>query len=106
MIRYINYKTLEIEGSFYQENLVVEYTGRIFSWEKDHPNIKKQDIDLFLNKNPEIVVIGKSDAIQVADEITKENTLFVIDDLKEAVKCFNKAINMGKRVVGVFDLES
>ncbi len=106
MINYISGEAVEIRGVIYRENLVVDSSGKIFSWNKNHKGIQEEDINLFLEKKPEIMIIGKKEEVKITDSIMDGETFFVIDEIKEAVISFNFFLQSGKKVLGVFNLKS
>ncbi len=107
-IRQISSGKIKIKDKEYSETVVVSSEGIIFSW-KEKEKITEDDIDSFLKKDPDILIISISGKLKevpfhLQQYLAKKGVILIVDNLSEAINSFNKSIGKDKNILGVFPL--
>ncbi len=97
-IEYISPKTIKIGENRYDENVVVSSKGLVFDW-KEKSEIQKEEAKMLLRRNPEMVIIGKTDnsnpvSPEVKELFNRKKAVVVEENLREAINCFNEAAKL------------
>lgn len=111
MINRYEFGLIIIEGKSYNHDVAVFWDGNVSLWQRAESHIiDVDDIQVAINKNPEIIVIGTGEAgiAKVTDGATKEiiskGINLVIEKTKAATEVFNINVAQGKKAAGLFHL--
>ena len=111
MINRYEFGLIVIEGKSYNHDVAAFWDGNVSRWQRAESHvINAEDVQVAINKNPEIIVIGTGEEgiAKVTEEATKEiiskGINLVIEKTKAASEVFNVNAAQGKKAAGLFHL--
>ncbi len=110
-ISYIKPGKIKIADKKYEEDVVVDSSGIVFSWKKKKKILGKDDLEIFLKEEPEALIVAKNENLtEISEEgkrlIKNRDVLLFFDKTAQAVKAFNLSARKKRRVMAVFALKS
>jgi hypothetical protein len=118
MIEEYKFGFVIIDGSKYEQDIEVRWTGEILPWKRKESHvIDVDDIMRALEQNPRVIVIGTGESAtaivtdRAKDEMVKKGIRMVIDATEQATKTFNiineesmEEEGFQEKIIGLFHL--
>jgi len=102
-----SFGSITVDGKHYPHDVWIFTDGSIRRRDRDH-EFTLDELDLLLEGNPELVVIGtgQSGCVRIdedaAREASKRGIKMISSITPDALKQYNEAANAGRRVAGAF----